>query len=112
MARPYSMDLRKRAVERALAGESIRNMGARFGVSPSVVSKWSGRLRATGSVAPGPDGRAQAGDLGGASRVCSRRFAEKPELTLRGLQKELSAQGIELSYGAIWAFVQVRNFMR
>ena len=43
---------------------------------------------------------------------CSRRFAEKPELTLRGLQTELSAQGIELSYGAIWAFVQVRNFMR
>ncbi len=40
------------------------------------------------------------------------RFAEKPELTFRGLQKELSAQGIGLSYGAIWAFVHVRDFMR
>ena len=39
-----------------LAGESCRAVAAQFGVSVSSVVKWSRRLRATGSVAPGNTG--------------------------------------------------------
>ena len=52
MTQPYSSDLRERAVRAHLAGEPIRQVAARFGVSVSSVPKWVARYRATGSVAP------------------------------------------------------------
>jgi len=53
MTRPYSNDLRERAMARVAAGETIRVVAAALRISPSCVSKWSGRLRATGSVSAG-----------------------------------------------------------
>ena len=53
MTQPYSNDLRERVVRAHLAGEPIRTVAARFGVSVSSVPKWTARYRATGSVAPG-----------------------------------------------------------
>jgi transposase len=32
------------------------------------------------------------------------RIAEKPDLTLRAIRAELSADGVKVSYGAVWAF--------
>jgi transposase len=32
------------------------------------------------------------------------RIAAKPDLTLRGLQAELAARGISVSYSAVWNF--------
>ena len=46
MARPYSLDLRERAVARVSAGESVRAVAARLRVSVSSVVKWSQRFRA------------------------------------------------------------------
>ena len=56
MSRPYSTDLRERVVQAHLAGEPIRSVAARFGVSVSSVPKWVARYRETGSVAPGKIG--------------------------------------------------------
>jgi transposase len=53
MAKPYSMDLRERAVGRVVRGESVRATAQALSVSPSSVVKWSQRQRATGSAAPG-----------------------------------------------------------
>ncbi len=53
MTRPYSNDLRERAVAAMEAGESCRAVAARFGVAPSSVVKWRMRARRTGSVSPG-----------------------------------------------------------
>ncbi|MGA8170348.1 MAG: helix-turn-helix domain-containing protein, partial [Methylocystis sp.] len=52
MSRPLSNDLRERAMARVAAGEPIRAIAAALSISPSCVSKWSRRLRETGSVAP------------------------------------------------------------
>ncbi|MGO9723018.1 MAG: helix-turn-helix domain-containing protein, partial [Methylocella sp.] len=41
--RPYSNDLRERAMARVAAGETIRVVAAALRISPSCVSKWSGR---------------------------------------------------------------------
>jgi transposase len=109
MARPYSVDLRERVVERALAGESIRDVGALFGVSPSTVSKWARRFHASGSVAPGQMGGHKPVILAIYRDFVHARFAGEPELTLRGLQKELTARGVKLSYGAIWTFVHAQG---
>ena len=43
--RPYSEDLRERAVRRAEAGETIREIAAALRISPSCVSKWRKRQR-------------------------------------------------------------------
>ena len=56
MTRPYSNDLRERVVRAHLDGEPIRAVAARFGVSVSLVPKWTARCLATGSVAPGQVG--------------------------------------------------------
>ncbi|MCX7374047.1 MAG: helix-turn-helix domain-containing protein, partial [Alphaproteobacteria bacterium] len=46
-------DLRERALARADAGETIREIAAALSISPSCVSKWRKRLRETGTVSPG-----------------------------------------------------------
>ncbi len=105
MPKPYSQDLRERAVARVLSGESVRVVAAALDVSVASVVKWSQRHRATGSVAPGQMGGWKRFVLEPHKAFIAARFAEEAELTLRGLQKELAARGIEASYGAIWRFV-------
>ena len=56
MARPYSMDLRERAILRVEAGESVRLAADALCVAPSSVVKWCQRYRVTGSVSPGQMG--------------------------------------------------------
>jgi len=45
MGRPYSLDLRERAVAATAAGQSCRAVAERFGVSVASVVKWSQRYR-------------------------------------------------------------------
>ena len=52
MAKPYSMDLRERAMRRVAAGESAHSVAAVLKVSVSSIIKWAPRQRRTGSVAP------------------------------------------------------------
>jgi transposase-like protein len=53
MTRPYSEDLRERALARFEAGETIRSIGEALGISPSCVSKSRRHKRETGSLSPG-----------------------------------------------------------
>ena len=82
MGKPYSMDLRERAVGAVLRGGLSRHKSAQpnlaFGIS--TVINWVRRFQDTGSVVARPDRRAQAeGDcrrasgLSGARRVPGRR---------------------------------------
>jgi putative transposase len=48
MPRPYSDDLRERAVEGVKSGASGREVAEQFGVNPSAVIKWLRRWRETG----------------------------------------------------------------
>jgi putative transposase len=66
MARPYSVDLRERAMARVAVGETTRAIAALLGISPSCVSKWQLRLRVTGSVSPGQVGGYKPRVLSGA----------------------------------------------
>jgi transposase len=52
MTRPYSQDLRERALARYEAGASIRSIGAALAISPSCALKWHKLKRETGSLAP------------------------------------------------------------
>ncbi len=106
MARPYSLDLRERVVARVEAGSTIRDVAAIFGVSASSVSRWSQRHRAEGSAAAKPMGGKRPYALAGERDWLLARITEVPDLTLRGLHRELAERGIVVSYYAVWHFFE------
>jgi transposase len=106
MTRPLSMDIRKRAMARLAAGESVRAVADALDVAVSSVVKWSQRERATGSCAPAKLGGNNPPVLKEKDRAfIRRRMAQEAHVTLRGLQAELAERGTKASYGAIWNFV-------
>jgi len=106
MARPLSNDLRERVVARHEAGESTRSVAALFGLAPSTVTKWTQRLRRTGSVAPARFGGHRRPLLEPHRGWIEARLRAAPELTLEQLRGELAARDVRVSYGAVQKFVK------
>ena len=104
MARPYSMDLRERAVARVQAGESVRVVARALNLSPSSVVKWSQRFRA-GSAAAGKMGGHLPRLLVGAHAAFLRERIAQGGFTLRGLVAELADRGLKLDYRTVWSFI-------
>ena len=92
MTRPYSNDLRERAVCAILAGGICRAVAARFGVAVSSVVKWSQRFRATGSAAARPMGGNRPYVLSSERDWLLKRLGEQPDVTLRALLAELARE--------------------
>lgn len=107
MARPYSMDLRERAVARVLAGESVRSVAAALSISAASVVRWSQRYRRTGSAAPGKIGGHRRPVLGGHRDWLLDRA--KTDFTLRGLVAELATRGVKVDYVQVWRFVHAEG---
>jgi transposase len=104
MGKPISEDLRLRAVAAYLDGASSRAVAARFGVGESSVQRWERLFRATGSVLPKP--------MGGSSSPLDEhrdwllaRLAEKPDITLQELRRDLGDRGVSVGYGSVWRFI-------
>src|SRR3546814_11394414 len=106
MARPLSMDLRERVVARHRAGESIRAVASVFEIAPSTVSKWTRRLRETGSMGPAKFGGHRPRLLEPHRETVHALVAERSHRSVKELQGELAARGIEVSRET------VRNFLR
>jgi transposase len=81
MPRPYSDDLRERAVEEVKSGASRREVAEQFGVSPSAVIKWLRRWRETGSAAAKPNG-GSVSPLEKYAKWFLDLIAAQPDLTL------------------------------
>lgn len=106
MSKPYSNDLRVRVVAAVNAGETCRVVAKRFDVGVSSVVRWSQRLRATGSVAPGKMGGHVRPVLEPHRDFIVERINQTPHLTLHGLKDELAARGIVVSHNAVWKFLR------
>ena len=109
MTRPYSEDLRERALARADAGETIRSIGQALRISPSCVSKWKSLRRETGGVAPGKIGGHKKPVLSGANADWLRQRIGSAPFTLRKLTEELAARGIKTDVRAVWTFVHAER---
>lgn len=107
MSRPYSMDLRERAVARVLAGESVRSVAAMLSISAATVVRWSGRHRMTGSAAPGKIGGHKVGVLAAHRDWLVERV--RRDFTLRGLVAELAERGVKVDYVQVWRFVHAEG---
>jgi transposase len=104
MPRPYSQDLRDRVVASVAGGRSRRAAAKIFSVSVATVVRWSQRFGTTGSAAALAMGGRRPRRLAGKRDWLLARIAQKPDLTLRAILAELAADGVKVSYGALWAF--------
>ena len=110
MAKPYSIDLRQRAVAAVLKeGLSRHKSAARFGVAPSTVINWVRRFRDTGSVAPGQMGGRKPKAIAGEHAMFLARRVRDGAFTLRGLVAELAERGLKVDYRSVWNFVHAEK---
>jgi transposase len=110
MARPYSLDLRERAVAAVERGGMSRHRAAaQFGVGVSTVINWVRRLRETGSVAPGQMGGHKPKAIAGEHRAWLLQRAKEKDFTLRGLVAELAERGLKVDYRSVWNFVHAEK---
>jgi transposase len=105
MSRPYSTDLRERAVGLVEAGQSRHRVAKLFKVGVSSVIRWCRLQRVTGNCAAKPMGGRRRVVLLGERDWLLARLSVAPDLTVRGLQRELGERGVKVSYGAVWAFL-------
>ena len=105
MPSPLSVDLRQRVVAFLSGGASCREAATRFGVSAASASRWAGRMRQTGDVAPRPSGgdhmshrvEARAGLILAACR-------RQPTIFLRELRDHLAGHGLRTSTSGLSRF--------
>ena len=108
MTRPYSMDLRERAIARVGTGESVRSIATALSISAATVVRWSQRHRQTGSPSPGKIGGHKPRLLVGELRdwLLERM---KADFTLRGLVAELAERGVKVDYVQVWRFAHAEG---
>jgi transposase len=110
MGKPYSIDLRERAVAAVLRdGLSRHESAACFGVAPSTVINWVRRFGETGSVAPGQMGGHKPKKISGKHRDWLLERTKARDFTLRGLVAELAERGLKVDYRSVWEFVHAEN---
>jgi putative transposase len=110
MAKPYSIDLRERAVAAVLRdGLSRHESAARFGVAPSTVINWVRRFRQTGSLAPSQMGGHKPKAIAGEHAGFLARRIRDGAFTLRGLVAELGERGLKVDYRSVWNFVHTEK---
>lgn len=107
MARPLSMDIRKRALARLAAGQTVREVASALRIGPSSVVKWSARQRAFGSVAPGQMGGHRPLAITGKYRdVVLKAIATKSHVTLRELACLLEKAGLKVHHASVGRFLK------
>ncbi len=106
MTKPYSNDLRKRAVDAVVSGETTRVVAERFKVAVSSVVKWHQRYRQTGSIEPGQVGGHRKSVLDPHRDFILEQIKHTPHLTLHGLSALLTKRGTKVSHNAVWHFLR------
>jgi transposase len=106
MSKPYSDDLRRRAVAAVESGVSRRQAAEDFSVGASSVIRWSEQYRQTGSVSAKAMGGSRGSRIVDADREwLLARISAQPDLTLEEMRRELSEQrGLVVGYGTVWRF--------
>ncbi len=105
MGRPYSLDLRQRVVAAIRAGMSCRDAAKHYQVGESSAIRWARRDRETGSPAALPMGGKRPFALEDQRDWLLERLAAEPGITLRALLAELHARDVDVSYYAVWNYL-------
>ena len=106
MAKPYSSDLRRRAIGLVEAGQSRRAVAKLLDLDKSTVILWVKEYRATGRQAAKPMGGRRRFALLAERDWLLARIAAAPDLTVRALRAELAERGTKVSYDAVWRLLR------
>ncbi|UVK51689.1 IS630 family transposase [Mesorhizobium sp. AR02] len=106
MAKPYSMDLRERALARLEEGETSREVAAALKVAVSSVIKWAARKRRLGSAAPGKMGGHRPYLIDGEHRAFVLSEVERDaNITLHQLTAALAERGLIIHPASVGRFL-------
>src|SRR5262249_57985442 len=103
MPRPYSTDLRERAVEAVESGASRREIAEIFKVGVSSVIRWCQRWSETGSAAPKRSG-GRVLPFEEHSDWVFALISQQPDFTLQEILAAMAKQGIPRSRRALPRF--------
>jgi transposase len=109
MARPLSMDLRRRIAAAVEGGESRNATAERFAVSASAVIKLMQRFQTTGSIEPGQMGGWRDHALAAHEAVVRALIGARPDLTLEELRDALAEKGIYVGRSSVDRFLKARR---
>jgi transposase len=114
MTKSYSLDLRQRVVRFVEAGHSCHEAARHFEVSVAFVVRLMAAYRATGSLAPKPEGGWRSSKLDPHRDLLIRRVAEKGDITMPQLAAELAALGTTIRPASIsrWFIRQGYSFKK
>ena len=103
MGKPHPVELRQRVVDFVTEGNTHRSAAARFRVSVKFVNDMVKLRRATGSLAPKPQGNGGGhGKLSGLKDWVARRIGQKRDLTVAELAAEITtAHGTAVHRGSV-----------
>lgn len=108
--KPYSQDLRERAIAALAAGKTQAEVATQFSIHKSTLEKWWYRWRDTGSCAalpraPGPERTLQA-----AERFLRAEIQKRPDATLVELCERVGeAKGLVASPSMMCRELQILN---
>ena len=106
MAKPYSMDLRERALTRLEEGETSYEVAAALKVAVSSVIKWAARKRRLGSAAPGKMGGHRPYLIDGELRAFVLGEVERDaNMTLHQLTAALAERGLTIHPASVGRFL-------
>jgi len=96
--KPYSQDLRERAIAALEAGKTQAEVAAQFQIHKSTLEKWWYRWRDTGSCAALPAAAGPKRTLQEAEKLIREEVKKQPDLTLEELcERVKAAQGLVVS---------------
>ena len=109
MPKPYSSDLRQRAIALVEDGQSRSAVARLLNLSKSVVILWAKDYRETGKQAAKPMGGRRRFALLSERDWLLARIAAAPDLTGMALRAELAERGVKVSYDAVWRFLRAER---
>ena len=114
MTKSYSLDLRRRVARFVEAGHSCHGAARHFDVSVAFVVRLMAAYRATGSLAPKPEGGWRYSKLDPHRDFLIRRVTGKDDITMPQLAAELAALGNKVTPASIshWFIRQGYSFKK
>lgn len=107
MPKPYSMDLRARAMARLAEGETTYEVAEALSVAVSSVIKWAARARQYGSPAPAKMGGYRRRAISGVYReIVLAAVTKKAHVTLRELVALLASAGLLVHQSSVSRFLK------
>lgn len=105
MTRPLSNDLRERIIRTVEGGMSRNATAEKFDVSVSAVVKLFQQWKVTGSYQPKQIGGYRKHILAGHAERVNRLLAEKPDITIAEMQRQLAVAKIGVGQSSIVRFL-------